>query len=63
MNQPKPTNHDEHAAAGDHMLNEADIGSGEGSPAKQEIDEEIKSIPKLPENGGQGKDGQPPAAK
>ena len=63
MNQPKQTNRDEHAAGGDHMLNEADIGSGERTPAQKETDEEIKSIPKLPEDGEHGKPGQPPSAK
>ncbi|MDR7050952.1 hypothetical protein J2X54_003439 [Duganella sp. 3397] len=35
----------------EHLTEEADIGSGEPSPGKQEADEAIKSIPPLPEDG------------
>jgi hypothetical protein len=62
MNQPNKPTQDDQAAGGDHMLNEADIGSGERTPAQKETDEEIKSIPKLPEDGQHGKPGQPPGA-
>ena len=63
MNQPNKPNQNDDAAGGDHMLNEADIGSGERTPAQKETDEEIKSIPKLPEDGQQSKPGQAPGAK
>lgn len=53
MNQPsKPgtSGHDPARDAG-HLTEEADIGSGEPSPGKQETDEAIKSIPPLPKDG------------
>ncbi|MGH8855327.1 MAG: hypothetical protein ACREWI_13740 [Telluria sp.] len=42
------------AAHGRPMLDEADIGSGEKSPAEVETEEMIKEIPALPPSGGQG---------
>ncbi|KQQ45788.1 hypothetical protein ASF61_19210 [Duganella sp. Leaf126] len=53
----KPSNPDHDAAPdGGHLTEEADIGSGEPSPGKQETDEAIKSIPPLPKDGGQRPD-------
>jgi len=52
MNQTTKPHRDEKAAGGGHMLDEADIGSGERTPAQRETDEEIKSIPPLPDDGG-----------
>lgn len=46
------------ATTGSGMLHEADIGSGERSPAQQETDQMIKEIPSLPA-GGKAGDGQP----
>ena len=60
MNQPNKQHRDEHAAEGGHMLDEADIGSGERTPAQRETDEAIKSIPPLPQDGGHGKPKQAP---
>lgn len=60
MNQPAKTHRDEHAAEGGHMLDEADIGSGERSPGQKETDEAIKSIPPLPHDNAQDKPKQPP---
>lgn len=54
-NKPGNADHDPARDAG-HLTEEADIGSGEPSPGKQETDEAIKSIPALP------KDGQPAQA-
>lgn len=53
MNQPTKPGNDNHDPARDagHLTEEADIGSGEPSPGKQETDEAIKSIPALPEDG------------
>ncbi|QJE02928.1 hypothetical protein HH212_25460 [Massilia forsythiae] len=51
------TKHDP-AAKGSGMLHEADIGSGERSPAQHETDQMIKEIPPLPADGKSG-DGQP----
>jgi hypothetical protein len=34
------------------MLDEADIGSGEKTPAQHETDEMIRQIPPLPPSGG-----------
>ena len=62
MNQPTKTQRDEHAAEGGHMLDEADIGSGERTPGQKDTDEAIKSIPPLPRDGGPGKPKQPPGA-
>ena len=62
MNQPAKTHRDEHAAEAGHMLDEADIGSGERSPGQKETDEAIKSIPPLPHDGEPGKPKQPPRA-
>lgn len=52
MNQAgKSGNTDDDPAHGaDHLTEEADIGSGEPSPGKQETDEAIKSIPALPKD-------------
>jgi hypothetical protein len=47
---------------GGPILHEADIGSGERTPAQHETDQMIKEIPPLP-HGGQGSSqqkGQPP---
>nr|WP_315218347.1 hypothetical protein [uncultured Duganella sp.] len=60
MNQPAKSHPDDRAADGGHMLEEADIGSGERSPGQRETDEAIKSIPPLPDDGGQGKANQAP---
>ena len=60
MNQPTKPHGDEHAAEGGHMLDEADIGSGERSPGQRETDEAIKSIPPLPDDSEHGKPGQAP---
>ena len=52
MNQAGKSNLADHDPARDdgHLTEEADIGSGEPSPGKQETDEAIKSIPPLPED-------------
>jgi hypothetical protein len=63
MNVPSKPTRDEHAADADHMLDEADIGSGERTPAQLETDEEIRSIPPLPHDSERGKPEQPPRAK
>jgi hypothetical protein len=60
MNQPTKPHGDDQAAEGGHMLDEADIGSGERSPGQRETDEAIKSIPPLPDDGGHGKPKQAP---
>jgi len=60
MNQTTTPHRDEHAAEGGHMLDEADIGSGERTPAQRETDEQIKSIPPLPEDNAGGKPEQAP---
>jgi hypothetical protein len=55
---PKP----DPAAKGAGMLHEADIGSGERSPAQQETDQMIKEIPPL--NGTvPDEDGKPDTGK
>lgn len=46
---PKP----DPGAKGRSILHEADIGSGERSPAQQETDQMIKEIPALPPGGKQ----------
>jgi len=43
-------------AKGSGMLHEADIGSGERSPAQHETDQMIKEIPPLPPGGNQQPD-------
>lgn len=50
----KPDNHSAPDPALDagHLIQEADIGSGEKSPGEKETEEQIKSIPPLPENTG-----------
>ena len=60
MNQPTKPHGDDQAAEGGHMLDEADIGSGERSPGQRETDEAIKSIPPLPDDGEHGKPKQAP---
>jgi len=40
------------AAKGPNVLHEADIGSGEKSPAELETEEMIREIPPLPPSGG-----------
>ncbi|USX12640.1 hypothetical protein NHH88_23535 [Oxalobacteraceae bacterium OTU3CAMAD1] len=60
MNQPTKSGPDDHAADGGHMLDEADIGSGERSPSQRETDEAIKSIPPLPDDGEHDKPKQAP---
>lgn len=60
MNQPTKPHRDDHAAEGGHMLEEADIGSGERTPAQRDTDEDIKSIPPLPHDSGHGKPKQAP---
>lgn len=47
--QPKPGNGDAERGAG-HMTEEADIGSGEKTPAERETDEQIKTVPAKPAN-------------
>jgi hypothetical protein len=69
MNQPQ-TKVDP-AAKGRPILEEADIGSGEKTPAQHETEEMIRQIPPLPPAGQQqpGQDrnqapaGQPPAGR
>jgi hypothetical protein len=53
MNQATKPGNADHDPAHDagHLTEEADIGSGEPSPGKQETDEAIKSIPALPKDG------------
>ncbi|MCE3261853.1 MAG: hypothetical protein K0R43_932 [Pseudoduganella sp.] len=34
---------------GQHLMDEADIGSGEKTPGEQETEEQIRKIPPLPE--------------
>ncbi|MEV4782683.1 hypothetical protein [Burkholderia sp. LMU1-1-1.1] len=60
MNQPKKPHGDEHAAEGGHMLDEADIGSGERTPGQRDTEEDIKSIPPLPHDSEPGKSKQAP---
>ena len=62
MNQPNKPHRDDHAADGGHMLDEADIGSGERTPAQRDTDEDIKSIPPLPHDSERGKQKPPPRA-
>lgn len=61
---PKP----DPGAKGSGMLHEADIGSGERTPAQHETDQMIKEIPPLPaggkgnqQNADQGGQGGKPA--
>lgn len=51
---PKP----DPGAKGAAIMHEADIGSGERSPAQQETDQMIKEIPPLPPGGKQPSDSQ-----
>nr|WP_315395505.1 hypothetical protein [uncultured Duganella sp.] len=60
MNQTSKRQRDEHAAEGGHMLDEADIGSGERTPGQRDTDEDIKSIPPLPHDKGAGNPKEPP---
>jgi hypothetical protein len=59
MKQPQ---HIDPAAKGNPILEEADIGSGEKTPAQRETEEMIRQIPPLP-SGGQrpGQDKAQPA--
>lgn len=43
-------------AQGAPILHEADIGSGERTPAQHETDQMIKEIPPLPPSGQNGED-------
>jgi len=36
---------------GQHLMDEADIGSGEKTPGEQDTDEQIRQIPPLPDAG------------
>jgi len=36
---------------GRHLIEEADIGSGEKTPGEQDTDEQIRQIPRLPDQG------------
>ena len=49
---PKP----DPGAKGPSIMHEADIGSGERSPAQHETDQMIKEIPPLPPGGKQPSD-------
>ena len=57
------------AAKGRPILEEADIGSGEKTPAQRETEEMIRQIPPLPPTGqqqpkqDQAPDQQPPAGR
>jgi hypothetical protein len=57
MNQPRPKI--DPAAKGRPILDEADIGSGEKTPAQHETDEMIKQIPPLPPSGTPADSGAP----
>jgi hypothetical protein len=59
MSQPGNKPQPEHSQ---HLADEADIGSGEKTPAQHETDEMIKQIPPLPGDGSAGKPG-PEAGK
>ena len=61
MSQHETPGNDNPAKDGGHLLDEADIGSGEKSPGQRETDELIKSIPPLPKDGGRS--GQEPPRK
>jgi hypothetical protein len=69
MNQPKQQT--DPAVKGNAILDEADIGSGEKTPAQRETEEMIRQIPPLPAAGqqqpGQNQDQapnrQPPAGR
>ena len=52
MNNPKPF---PDPAKGGHIHDEADIGSGEKTPAEKETDELIRQIPTLPPSGKPGR--------
>jgi hypothetical protein len=60
MNRPQP--HVDPAATGRPILNEADIGSGEKTPAQKETEEMIRQIPPLPPQSEQRKDSGKPGA-
>jgi hypothetical protein len=65
MNQPNQKI--DPAAKGRPILEEADIGSGEKTPAQRETEEMIRQIPPLPagqqrQGQDQASDNQPPAA-
>lgn len=57
MNRPQPT---DPAAKGNPILEEADIGSGEKTPAQRETEEMIRQIPPLPAGGQQQQQQQQP---
>lgn len=46
--KPQPRRRPQQGQHGRHMMDEPDIGSGEKTPAEQETEEHIKSIPPLP---------------
>lgn len=50
--QHQPRTPDGKPEPGEHMLDEADIGSGEKTPGELETEEHIKSIPPLPHGSG-----------
>lgn len=50
-----PTRQVDPAANGPNVFHEADIGSGEKSPAELETEEMIRQIPPLPASGGQAR--------
>jgi hypothetical protein len=52
-----PHQHLDPAAKGRPYLEEADIGSGEKTPAQVETDEMIRQIPPLPPSGRQADNG------
>lgn len=52
-----PTRQVDPAAKGPNVLHEADIGSGEKSPAELETEQMIKEIPPLPSSGGKDSSG------
>ena len=52
-----PTQQVDPAAKGANVFHEADIGSGEKSPAELETEEMIREIPPLPPSGGQAPSG------
>jgi hypothetical protein len=57
MNQPQ----NDPANKGRPYLEEADIGSGEKTPAEKETEEMIRQIPPLPPKEQPGSGGKPPA--
>jgi hypothetical protein len=51
------------ANKGRPLLEEADIGSGEKTPAQMETEEMIRQIPPLPPSGKGDQGGEPPAQR